>query len=139
MPVTKAKVDQTIGIRLELQKHEREQLATLVTAQAVGNVLTGVGAVIAPFGKVLSVVLASLIAAEGADWVVNNLNAARVTRKSENDERFRKEYLDSGSELGYDEWLEERKKRGGYPLWMTLQNTLGRILWFVDLESTEPT
>jgi len=134
--VTKAKVDQTIGIRLELQKHEREQLETLVTAQAVGNVLAGVGAVIAPFGEVLSVVLAAVIAKEGADWVTDKLNSARVVRKTENDERFRKEYLDSGSELGYDEWLAERKKRGGYPLWMALQNTLGDILWFADLETT---
>jgi len=137
--VTKAKVDQTIGIRLELQKHEREQLETLVTAHAVGDVLQGVGAVIAPFGKVLSVVLAAVIAKEGAGWVVNNLNAERVRRKTKNDETFRKEYLDSGSELGYDEWLEERKKSGDYRRWRMAQDALGRVLWFIDFEDTEPT
>jgi len=47
--VTKAKCDQTIGIRLELQKHEREQLETLVAAHAVGDVLAGVGELIKPF------------------------------------------------------------------------------------------
>lgn len=137
--MTKAKADQIIGIRLELQKHEREQLENLVTAHAVGDVLTGVGAVIAPFGKVLSVALAALIAKEGADWIVNNLNAVRVKHKTENDQRFRKEYLDSGSDLGYDEWLAERKKKGDYRRWRMTQNALARVLWFMDIENTEPT
>jgi len=137
--MTKAAPDQVVSVRLEMQSFEREQLETLVTAQAVGNVLTGVGAVIAPFGKVLSVVLAAVIAKEGADWIVNNLNAARVKNKTENDQRFRKEYLDSGSDLGYDEWLAERKKKGDYRRWKMAQDLLGRVLWFVDLEDAEPT
>jgi len=137
--VTKAKVDQTIGIRLELQKHEREQLETLVTAHAVGDVLQGVGAVIAPFGKVLSVVLAAMIAKEVPGWLGGQLNAIRVSRKSENDERFRNEYLDSGSELGYDEWLAARKKQGDYRRWQMAQDLFGRVFWFIDLEDTEPT
>ena len=137
--MTKAAPDSVVSVRLEMQSFEREQLETLVTAQAVGNVLTGVGAVIAPFGKVLSVVLAAVIAKEGAGWVVDNLNAERVRRKTKNDETFRKEYLDSGSELGYDEWLAERKKKGDYRRWKMAQDLLGRVLWFVDLEDAEPT
>jgi len=137
--VTKAKCDQTIGIRLELQKHEREQLETLVNARAVGDVLNGVGAVLAPFGDVLSVIIAAIIAKEGAEWLGEKLNDERVRRKTANDERFRNEYLDSGSELGYDEWLAERKKKGDYRRWKMAQDLLGRVLWFVDLEDTEPT
>jgi len=137
--VTKAKCDQTIGIRLELQKHEREQLETLVNARALGDVLNGVGAVIAPFGDVLSVIIAAIIAKEGAEWLGEKLNEERVRRKTANDERFRNEYLDSGSELGYDEWLAERKKKGDYRRWKMAQDLLGRVLWFVDLEDTEPT
>lgn len=137
--MTKAKCDQTIGIRLELQKHEREQLETLVNARALGDVLNGVGAVIAPFGDVLSVIIAAVIAKEGAEWLGEKLNDERVRRKTANDERFRNEYLDSGSELGYDEWLAERKKKGDYRRWQMAQNLLGRVLWFVDLEDTEPT
>jgi len=137
--VTKAKCDQTIGIRIELQKHEREQLETLVNARALGDVLNGVGAVIAPFGDVLSVIIAAIIAKEGAEWLGEKLNEERVRRKTANDERFRNEYLDSGSELGYDEWLAERKKKGDYRRWKMAQDLLGRVLWFVDLEDTEPT
>jgi len=137
--VTKAKCDQTIGIRLEVQKHEREQLETLVNARALGDVLNGVGAVIAPFGDVLSVIIAAIIAKEGAGWIGEKLNEERVRRKTANDERFRNEYLESGSELGYDEWLAERKKKGDYRRWQMAQDLLGRVLWFVDLEDTEPT
>lgn len=137
--MTKAKCDQTIGIRLEVQKHEREQLETLVNARALGDVLNGVGAVIAPFGDVLSVIIAAIIAKEGAGWIGEKLNEERVRRKTANDERFRNEYLESGSELGYDEWLAERKKKGDYRRWQMAQDLLGRVLWFVDLEDTEPT
>jgi len=115
--VTKAKCDQTIGIRLELQKHEREQLETLVNARALGDVLNGVGAVIAPFGDVLSVIIAAIIAKEGAEWLGEKLNEERVRRK----------------------WLAERKKKGDYRRWKMAQDLLGRVLWFVDLEDTEPT
>ena len=141
--MTKAKVDQTIGIRLELQKHEREQLENLVTAHAVGDVLTGVGAVLAPFGTVLSAVLAALIAKEGVDKLLDDLNSARSVRKAKNDERFMKEYLDSGSELGYDEWLKGRKQKRDYRQWKWFQENgvIARIYdaWGVEKQSTEPT
>jgi len=148
--VTKAKADQTVGIRLELQSLEREQLESLVSAHAVGDilqgtgaVLSGVGAVLAPFGTVLSVIVAAMITKEGVDKLLADLNAARSIRKSKNDERFRKEYLESGSELGYDAWLEERKQKRDYRQWKWFQENgvIARIYdaWGVEKESTEPT
>ena len=47
--MTKAKADQTIGIRLELQRKEREQLETLVLAHAAGDVLNGAGSILQAF------------------------------------------------------------------------------------------
>jgi len=70
--VTKAAPDQVVSIRLEMQSFEREQLETLVTARAVGDVLKGVGAVLTPFTDVISVVFAALIAKHGWDYLSEN-------------------------------------------------------------------
>ena len=106
--MTKAKCDQTIGIRLELQKHEREQLETLVSARAVGDVLKGVGAVITPFGEVLSVVLAAVIAKHGWDWAVKETKGWTEKKQAEFRSVRYQNYVESGSDLSFEDYEEQR-------------------------------
>jgi len=106
--MTKAKVDSTIGIRLELQKHERQQLETLVSARAVGDVLKGVGAVITPFGEVLSVVLAAVIAKHGWDWAVKETKGWTGKKQAEYRSVRYQNYVESGSDLSFEDYEEQR-------------------------------
>jgi len=106
--VTKTKADQTVGIRIELQSKEREQLDTLVLGNAVGNVLTGVGAVIAPFGKVLSVTLAALIAKHGWDWTVREAKGWSAMKQEEFRSVRYENYVESGSDLSFEDYEEQR-------------------------------
>jgi len=106
--VTKAPPDQVVSIRLELQSHEREQLETLVAAHAVGDVLTGVGAVIAPFGTALSVVLAAIVAKHGWDYTVRETKGWTEKKQAEfRDVRYQN-YVESGSDLSFDDYEEQR-------------------------------
>jgi len=106
--VTKAKVDQTIGIRLELQKHEREQLETLVAAHAVGEVLKGVGSIAGP------VVIAAGVAggAMGAVYIWkhsdNFLDKYVEAWKGRTRSLRMNEYIASESTMSFDDWLEVR-------------------------------
>lgn len=102
--MTKAKADQTIGIRIELQKHERDQLETLVVSRAVGNVLTGAGAVLAPFGEVLSVVLGAWIAKEGAEAAAGQFKGWWKGVRDREETKLLEQYGREQPDESYDEW-----------------------------------
>jgi len=106
--VTKAAPDSVVSVRLEMQSFEREQLETLVTARAVGDVLQGVGAVIAPFGKTLSVILAAVIAKHGWDWAVAETKGWTGKKQAEYRSIRYQNYVESGSDLSFEDYEEQR-------------------------------
>jgi len=129
--------------RIELQSHERDLLDMAVGSYAVGNVLSGVGAVLAPFSAVISAIFAAWIAKEGVEAVVEWLDSKRAESKAKNDQMFRNEYVESGSDLTYAEWLVERKQQRDYRAWAWFQDNgiIAQIrkAWDAPAESTEPT
>ena len=63
------------GIRFELQQSERDTLEAYLAANGVGQVLQGVGAVLAPFSAAFSVFVAAYLAGEIVDEVKESLDA----------------------------------------------------------------
>jgi hypothetical protein len=81
--VTKAKADQTVGVRLELQSLERENLELLVGAHAVGDVLVGVGTLLKPFEGAITAFAVAYIAEKGIDaFLKTSADLTRIYNKS---------------------------------------------------------
>ena len=76
------------GYRVELQDTERSMAEMVTASMAVRNVGQGVGAVLAPFGGVLSAVAAAIIAKEGVEWFTDQLS----TMKNAKDTVMQKQY-----------------------------------------------
>ena len=100
----KKKTDSLIGYRLELQDKERDALELIAASTAVKNVGEGVGAVIAPFGKVLSAVLAAWIAKEGVEVALTQWEGIQKEAQARFETQKKQAYIDSGSEETYEEW-----------------------------------
>ena len=73
----KAKPDQVVVHRIELQKSERDMLEAAIMVNAVGKVGQAAGALIAPFAGALTAIVAAYIAKEGIEditgWAANKL------------------------------------------------------------------
>jgi len=129
--VTKAKADQTVGIRLEMQSFEREQLETLVTARAVGDVLKGVGAVLTPFGDVLSVVVAAWIAKEGAEVAAGQAKQWWINIREREEEKILTSYADlTPEERGETTYEEFREGTPGRRLRRIFWGEQGGPIWW---------
>jgi hypothetical protein len=63
--------DQLHGIRIELQKTEREALETYLMSNSFKNVGEGIGAIAKPILDNLTVIMAAIIAHEGFQWIEN--------------------------------------------------------------------
>jgi hypothetical protein len=100
----KAKSDQVITHRFELQTKEREALDMIAASTAVKNVGEGVGAVIAPFGEVLSVVVGAWIAKEGFEKMLEQWSGIQAEAKTRFESQKHEAYIESGSEKTYEEW-----------------------------------
>jgi len=66
-----AKPTHVIVHRIEMQKTEREILEGAAIAKGVGDILGGVGAVLAPFSNIFGAIFAAWIAKEGIEDVMN--------------------------------------------------------------------
>ena len=65
-----------IAYRIELQEKEREMLDRFLTAASVGEVLKGVGSIVAPFGTAAGLFMAAWMTRDGIeaieDWFKNS-------------------------------------------------------------------
>jgi len=84
----KAKCDQTIGLRIELQKSERDILEGVALAQGLSGILQGVGSILTPFAGVLSAFAAAYIAKEGVDKILNWANAKLAEKELAIDDEY---------------------------------------------------
>lgn len=92
----KKPVDSLQGFRIELNEKERDALALVSTSMAIRNVGQGVGAVAKPVLDNLAVIIAAIVAMEGADFLEN-----KVAQWSENRVNNQRQYeLDA-----YEEYL----------------------------------
>lgn len=121
----KRKPDQVIVHRIELQEHERDALDMIAATTSVRNLGQGVGAVLAPFGDALALVVGAIIAKEGAEylWSKGTDFFERTTRSLE--EIQMEAWLNSNSTESFEEFQESRKKPkivwfSGWDYWRNL-------------------
>jgi len=97
----KKPVDSLQGFRIELNEKERDALALVSTSMAIRNVGQGVGAVAKPVLDNLAVIIAAIVAMEGADFLEN-----KAKEWSDNRVRNQRQYeLDA-----YNEYLEAHRR-----------------------------
>ena len=101
----KSKPDGLQGFRIEFQEREREMLESLVITRSVGNILEGVGAVLAPFGSAFGVIFAALVAKEGTQVFTDFLERDRVNQ--END--CKRQYAEYFAKMSSPDFQARRK------------------------------
>ena len=115
----KAKPDQTIVHRIELQQSERDTLEAALAGNfvtnavgSVGSVLSGLGAALSPFGGALTAIATAWLADKALDEV---LDAAR-TAGEKTKQRIEDEMAAKGSDslLGMVAWLRATYETGGW-------------------------
>jgi len=106
--VTKAKVDSTIGIRIELQSAERKELRKALRARATADLLKAISGLAGPIfigGGIAGGVIGGVyIWKQADDWLDKLFEPwRRNTRKANMNQ-----YIKSESTMDYDDWLVVR-------------------------------
>lgn len=115
----KAKPDQTIVHRIELQQSERDAMEAALAGRfvtnavgAAGQVFTGIGNLLAPFGGALTAIAAAWLAEKGIGEILDAAAAAGERQKERNEES----YYDSGNKYLslVRAWLQTEYANGGW-------------------------
>jgi len=101
----KAKPDQVIVHRFELQTKEREALEMVAASTTIRNIGQGVGSALLPFSHVISALAAAYIAKEGVEKIIGWWN----NQVAKENDAIMEEYIASGSTEDYDEYAERKK------------------------------
>ena len=106
--MTKAKVDSTLGIRIELQSAERKELRKALRAHATAEQLKAVSSLVGPIaigGGIAGGAMGAVYIWKHADnfideWLDKWADRTRALRM--------REYIASQSTMAFDDWLEVR-------------------------------